>query len=64
MENDTRDILVPARLVDLHRRKAEAEKKDYSTKTHIETLIEVYQLEVAEIDEARRKPIQDSSRAA
>lgn len=58
METNSRDILLYARLVDLHRRKTEAELRGYGTKTY-ETLIELYQREVAEIVEARSKQLGD-----
>jgi RNA polymerase-interacting CarD/CdnL/TRCF family regulator len=59
MENDTGDILLNARLIDLHRRKTEAELKGYGTKPY-ETLIELCQLEIAEIEDARRSRYQDA----
>jgi hypothetical protein len=52
MENDTRDILLYGRIADLRRRKTEAELMGYGTKTY-EALIEIYQIEIAEILEAR-----------
>jgi hypothetical protein len=52
MKNDSRDLLLYARLVDLHRRKTEAELMGYGTKTY-EMLIALYQQEVAEIEAAR-----------
>jgi hypothetical protein len=54
MENDTRDFLLYARIADLHCRKTEAELMGYGTKTY-EALIEIYQIEIAEILEARSK---------
>jgi hypothetical protein len=54
MENDTRDLLLCARIADLHCRKTEAELMGYGTKTY-EALIEIYQIEIAEILDARAK---------
>lgn len=53
-ESDLRDILLNARLVDLLRRKTEAELLGYGTKTY-EALIEIYHMEIAEIEDTRSK---------
>jgi hypothetical protein len=63
MGNDTRDLLLYARLVDLHHRKTEAALMGYRTKTY-ETLIELYQMEIAEIEAARLKASQETPDAA
>ena len=49
MANETRDLLLYARLVDLHRRKTEADMMGRST-TVYDALIELYRLELAEIE--------------
>ncbi len=54
MRNDTRDILLYARLVDLQRRKTEAKRMGYGTKLH-DALIKLYEMELAEIEEACSK---------
>ena len=56
MANESRDLLLYARLVDLHRRKTEAQMMGYGTKVY-DALIELYRLELAEIEaspEAKR----------
>lgn len=56
MEETPRAFLLYARLVDLHRRKTEAELMGYGIKAY-DALIELYELELAEIEniEAKRK---------
>ena len=49
MANEARDLMLYARLVDLHRRRTEAEMMGHSTKVH-DALIELYRLELAEIE--------------
>jgi hypothetical protein len=56
MASDTPDVLLYARLVDLHRRKTEAEMLGHSTIVY-DALIKVYQLELAEIDAACRQKL-------
>jgi hypothetical protein len=63
LESDTRDILLYARLVDLHRRKTEAELMGFNTRAY-DALVALYELELAEIAEARQTPAQDSSDVA
>jgi hypothetical protein len=63
MKSDTRDILLYARLVDLLHRKTEAELMGFDTRA-CDALVALYELELAEIEEARRIPAQDSSNAA
>ena len=46
-------MLLYARLIDLHRRKTEAELLNYGTKAH-EALIELSELEFAEIEKAEQ----------
>ena len=53
MENDSRALLLYARLVDLHRRKTEAELMNYGTKVY-DALIELYELELAEVERVER----------
>lgn len=56
MANESRDLLLYARLVDLHRRKTDAEMMGYGT-TVYDALIQLYRLELAEIEaspEAKR----------
>jgi hypothetical protein len=57
MRNDTTDLLLYARLIELHRRKTEAELLGCSSKAH-EVLIELYEMELAEVQEARSKAFQ------
>jgi hypothetical protein len=54
MTNHSRDILLYGRLVDLHRRKTEAELMGFGTHAY-DALIQFYELELAEIEEARSK---------
>lgn len=51
MEETSRALLLYARLVDLHRRKTEAELMGYGIKAY-DALIELYELELAEIENA------------
>jgi hypothetical protein len=53
METDPRLLRLFGRLVDLHRRKTEAQLLGYDTKTY-ETLIDLYMQELAEIEEAAK----------
>jgi hypothetical protein len=54
LENHSRAILLYGRLIDLNRRKREAELMGFSIKAY-EALIQFYELELAEIEEARSK---------
>jgi len=54
MEENSRALLLYARLVDLHRRKTEAELMGYGIKAYA-ALIELYELELAEIERAEEK---------
>jgi hypothetical protein len=54
MGNDSHDLLLYARLVDLHRRKTEAELMGYGTNAY-RALIEVYEMQLAEVLAARSK---------
>jgi len=60
MENDSRALLLYARLVDLHRRKTEAELMNYGTKVY-DALIELYELELAEVERAERARAQGAN---
>ena len=53
MENGFRAFLLYARLVDLNRRKTEAELINFGTKVY-DALIELYELELAEIEKAEQ----------
>ena len=53
MATEARDILLRARLVDLYRRKAEARLMGQSTVAY-EALIEIYRMELDEIEASQR----------
>ena len=53
MADDTRNIPLYARLVDLHRRRTEAEMMGKSTVVY-DALIKVYRLDIDEIEASRR----------
>jgi hypothetical protein len=53
MAAEARDILLYARLVDLHRRKTEAEMKGQSTVV-FDALMDIYRQEIDEIEAARQ----------
>ncbi len=55
METDSRAALLFARLIDLHRRKTEAELLGHDTAVY-DALIEAYKLELAQIEEVSAKP--------
>jgi hypothetical protein len=63
MENDTRGVLLNAGLVELHSRKTAAELKGHSIKAY-DSLIALYQVEIATIEDARRSRSQDTPDAA
>jgi hypothetical protein len=54
MEETSRAFLLYARLVDLHRRKTEAELTGYGIKAY-DALIELYEVELAELESAEEK---------
>jgi hypothetical protein len=54
MANNTRDLLLYSRLIDLHRRKTEAELMGYCSRAY-QALIEIYEMELAEIEEDQSK---------
>ena len=60
MENHLRDILLYGRLIDLHRRKTEAELMGYGTNAY-RALIEVYEMQLAEILAARSQQSGDAA---
>jgi hypothetical protein len=57
--NSSPDLLLYSRLVDLHRRKTEAELMGFGTRAY-QARIELYEIELAEIEEARSKQSQGS----
>ena len=63
MENKSRDILLYGRLVDLHRRKTEAELMGLGSRVY-DALIKLYETELAEIEEAQAKQSDDKPEAA
>ena len=63
MENKSRDILLYGRLADLHRRKTEAELMGFGSNVY-DALIKLYEMELAEIEEAQAKQSADKPDAA